>query len=339
MVAAVLAAIVVFSALKNREAQVQVALAQTQDIVVAARDMQIGEKLSTSDVKMVRWARQSEPAGAFTDPAMVSNSFARNEIVAGEPITLRNLISADRVPGVMPMIIPPGMRAISVAVDEVGDISGFVKPHTHVDVLLALSGTGPDANKPYSKIILQDLEVIAVAQQIDKGKDEPEVVKVVTLLVTPHDAEILGLATHDGMIRLAMRNYNDDKTVATAGADYAELFGPQAMALALNAHQSSSPQMLPPRIFGTGEHHPIDVEIMRDGKNAETISFFTANANGVSNRSDSPMAAPAASSSSAIPAGSDASSAAVTGAVGSPVPPTGAPSAGLLPVPKTLDIP
>jgi len=337
LVAAVLAAIVVFSALKNREAQVQVALAQTQDIVVAARDVQIGERLSVADVKLVKWSRLSVPQGAFTDPALVGNSFARDQIVAGQPVTERNLISADKVPGVMPMIIPPGMRAMSVAVDEVGDISGFVKPRTHVDVLVAVSGVGANNDKPYSKIVLQNIEVVAVAQQIDKGKDEPEVVKVVTLLVTPHDAEKLGLATRDGLIRLAMRNYNDDKIASTAGSDYADLLGSAATALALN-NQSSSPMMLPPRIFGTG-HHPFDVEIMRDGKNAETISFISANANGISNRSDSPMAAPATPPSSAVPAASDASSAAVTGATGSPVQSDGAPSAGFVPVPKTLDIP
>ena len=214
MVAAVLAAIVVFSALKNREAQVQVALAQTQDIVVAARDVQLGEKLTATDVKLVRWSRQSVPEGAFTDPSMVGNSYARNELVAGQPVVQHNLIQGDKIPGVMPMIITPGMRAMSVAVDEVGDISGFVKPHTHVDVLVAISGTGADNNKPYSKIVLQNIEVIAVEQQIDKGKDEAEVAKVVTLLVTPHDAEKLGLAGREGTLRLAMRNYNDDKLVA-----------------------------------------------------------------------------------------------------------------------------
>ena len=71
--------------------------------------------------------------------------------------------------------------------------------------------------------MLQNIEVIAVAQQIDKGKDEAEVAKVVTLLVTPHDAEKLGLASREGVLRLAMRNYNDDKMVATAGSDFADL--------------------------------------------------------------------------------------------------------------------
>jgi len=338
MVAAVLAAVVVFSALKNREAQVEVALAQTQDIAVAARDLRVGEKLSTTDVKLVRWSRQSMPDGAITDPAMVSNSFAKNEIVAGQPVTQRNLISADSMPGVMPMIIPPGMRAMSVAVDEVGDISGFVKPRTHVDVLVALSGAGPDNAKPYSKIILQNVEVIAVAQQIDRGKDEPEVVKVVTLLVAPHDAEKLGLATRDGTLRLVMRNYNDEKMVPTAGSDFADLLGPGANAVAMNS-LPASPQLLPPKFSSTHASRPFDVEIMRDGKDAETISFISASAGGVSSRTAEPMAAPTAPQTSVVPAVSDASSAAVTGAAGSPVPSDGAPSAGYLPMPKTLDVP
>ena len=343
MVAAVLAAIVVFSALKNREAQVQVALAQTQDIVVAARDVQLGEKLSPNDLKMVRWSLQSIPEGAFTDPSMVGNSFVRNELVAGQPIVQHSLIPADKVPGVMPMIIPPGMRAMSVAVDEVGDISGFVKPHTHVDVLVSVAGTGPDNNKPYSKIVLQNIEVIAVAQQIDKGKDEAEVAKVVTLLVTPHDAEKLSLAGREGTLRFAMRNYNDNKLVATAGSDYTDLLGAYAAPLPLN-HQPSVD--LVPRKFASGSgRRPFAIEILRDGKNAETVSFVSANANGISDSThgDLPMAAPAAPSTLAVPATSDASSAAVTGAVGGQIQSGGAPSASYVPntspVPKTLEVP
>jgi pilus assembly protein CpaB len=340
MVAAVLAAIVVFSALKNREAQVQVALAHTQDIAVAAHDVPLGAKLSSADVKMVRWARESVPEGAFTDPSMVNNSFVRNELVAGQPVLLRNIVLADKVPGVMPMIIPPGLRAMSVAVDEVGDISGFVKPRTHVDVIVAVSGTGPDNNRPYSKVVLQNIEVLAVAQQIDKGKDEPEVAKVVTLLVSPHEAEKLSLASRDGLVRLAMRNYNDDKLVPTSGSDYADLLGAGATTtLALN----SQPSLLPPPLRTTVPlgPHPFSVEILRDGKTAETVSFITAGANGASSLShqDSPMAAPHPPQTSLVPAASDASSAAVTGAAANSNQSNGAPSASYLPVPKTLEVP
>ncbi len=338
MVAAVLAAIVVFSALRNREAQVQVALAQTQDIVVATRDLRLGERLSVADVKLVRWSRQSVPEGAFTDPSMVGNSYARTELIAGQPVVQRNLIQADQTPGVMPMIIRPGMRAMSVAVDEVGDISGFVKPRTHVDVLVAVSGTGADNNKPYSKIVLQNIEVIAIAQQIDKGKDEAEVAKVVTLLVTPHDAEKLGLASREGMLRLAMRNYNDDKVVATTGSDFADLLGPNGTRPAFNAQPSD---LNLGRIARASGHRPFAVEIMRDGRNAETVSFISASSNGISNsiHQDSPMAPPSALQPPAVPAASDASSAAVTGAAGSSIQSDGAPSASYMPVPKTLEVP
>jgi len=339
MVAAVLAAVVVFSALKNREAQVQVALAKTETIAVAAHDIALGAKLTPADVKMVKWSRDSVPDGSFTDPSMVGSSFARNEMVAGQPIVARNIIMADQVPGVMPMAIPPGLRAMSVAVDEVGDISGFVKPRTHVDVLVAVSGTGPDNNKPYSKVVLQNIEVLAVAQQIDKGKDEPEVAKVVTLLVSPHEAEKLGLASREGIVRLAMRNYNDDKLVATTGSDFSDLLGAGAgmTTIALNSAQPS-PILAPPRIGGRA---PLSVEIMRDGKEAETISFITADATGISSSShqDSPMAAPAVPQSSVVPAASDASSAAVTGAAGSSAKSESAPSASYLPAPKTLEVP
>jgi pilus assembly protein CpaB len=337
MVAAVLAAIVVFSALKNREAEVQVALAQTQDIVVAVHDVQLGAKLTPADVKLVRWSRQSVPAGAFTDPSMVGNSFVRSELVAGQPVLQRNLIQADKVPGVMPMVIAPGMRAMSVAVDEVGDIAGFVKPHTHVDVLVAVSGTGADNNKPYSKIVLQNIEVIAVAQQIDKGKDEPEIAKVVTLLVTPHEAEKLGLASREGNLRLAMRNYNDEKIVPTTGSDFADLLGPNAIAVAINMQPLSD--LTPHRIGGAPGRRPFAVEIMRDGKSAETVSFISAGASGTSNsnHNDTPILAPPTPQTSGLPAGSDAP--AVTGAAEGTVGSGGAPSASYVPVPKTLVLP
>jgi len=339
MVAAVLAAIVVFSALKNREAEVQVALAQTQDIVVAARDVRLGEKLTADSVKLVRWSRQSVPQGAFTDLSMVGNSFVGSELVAGQPVVQRNLIQADKVPGVMPMVIAPGMRAMSVAVDEVGDISGFVKPRTHVDVLVAVSGTGADNNKPFSKIVLQNIEVIAVAQQIDKGKDEPEVAKVVTLLVTPHDAEKLGLASREGNLRLAMRNYNDDKMVLTTGSDYADLLGPNATAIAINTQPSAD--LMPRKIDGRPGSRPFAVEIMRDGKNAETISFISAGAYGTSNssRKDSPMLPPPSPQSSSVPAAFDASTAVVTGTAGRSIQFPSASSALYSPVPKTLVLP
>ncbi len=133
----------------------------------------------------------------------------------------------------MPLLIPPGMRAVSVQVDEVSDIAGFILPHAHVDILVAVSnqGTG-QGDKPFSKIVLQNVEVLAVAQEIEKKKDEPELVKVVTVLVTPQDAERLALATREGVLHLAMRNYADTKIVLTSGTDVDELLHQYSLSVA-----------------------------------------------------------------------------------------------------------
>lgn len=314
VVAAFLAAVVVFSALRTREAQMEKAMAQTLDIVVASRDLGLGDRLDLGDVKLARWPRDSIPEGAFTDPAAVVNSYAKIELVPGQPIVRRNLVGGEKVAGVMPLVIPPGMRAMSVPVDEVGDIAGFVKPHTRIDVLVSISG-GNAQSRAFSRIVLQNIEVVAVAQQIEKGKDEPEVAKVVTLLVTPHEAEELGLASREGTLRLVMRSYNDDKIVATAGIDLAEMLGPAGAAALASAPPMVGAQLQP----GALETQtiapptpkgplPFSMEIMRDGKRAETLSFVAGSIrtrNGhkpslLASRSPTTVTAPAAESAPAI---------------------------------------
>ncbi len=177
---AMLAAIVVFSAIRKRESEVQRAMAQTVEIVVAANDIPLGTKLEPDSVKLVRWSRDSVPQGGFTDPQAIADSFAKTEFEANEPIVASKLFMGEKTSGVMPLLIPPGMRAMSVPVDEVSDIAGFVAPHTRVDILVAVAGTGP-GEPSFSRIVLQNIEVLAVAQEIEHVKDQPEVVKVVTL--------------------------------------------------------------------------------------------------------------------------------------------------------------
>lgn len=353
VVAAFLAAVVVFSALRTREAQMQKAMAQTVDIVVAAHDLTLGDRLDPGDVKLARWARESMPEGAFTDPAAVLNSYVRIEFVAGQPIVRRNLVSGEKIAGVMPLVIPPGMRAMSVSVDEVADIAGFVKPHTRVDVVVAISGPGQQS-RAFSRIVLQNIEVLAVAQQIEKGKDEPEVAKVVTLLVTPHEAEELGLASREGTLRLVMRNYNDDKVVATAGTDLAELLGSAgAAALAGSTPATFAGQIQP---AGLGAQviappstpkgmHAFSMEIMRDGKRAETLSFVggsalrarTGRGLSVAQRRSEPGAPPPAAQTAPpmLPAANPAS----IPASDDESPPTAGNLGMYVPVPKTVELP
>src|SRR5229473_4980435 len=226
--AAMLASVMVYSALKRREADVQRAMAHNVQVVVASMDLPLGSRIELGEVKMARWSADSVPEGSYTDPKQVIGSYVKNSLVANEPLVQAKLFTGDKTAGVMPLLIPFGMRAVSVPVDEVSDIAGFVLPHTHVDVVVAINGGAND--KPFSKVVLQNVEVLAVAQEVEMKKDEPTIVKVVTLLVSPQEAERLALASHAGSLRLAMRNYNDNKIVLTSGSDVAQMLRAYSLA-------------------------------------------------------------------------------------------------------------
>ena len=268
--AAMLASVVVYSALQKREAEVQKAMAKTIYIVVAATDLPLGSKIDPGQLKLARWSADAIPEGAFMNPSQVAGAFVKNQFVTNEPIVATKLFLGQKTAGVMPLLIPPGMRAVSVQVDEVSDIAGFILPHAHVDILIAVAnqGTG-QGDKPFSKIVLQNVEVLAVAQEVENKKDEPELVKVVTVLVTPQDAERLALATREGVLRLAMRNYSDTKIVLTSGTNVEELLHQYSLNVApvmpVQHAEAATPTYRPQPKF--------QVQIYRDGKSAESVSF------------------------------------------------------------------
>ncbi len=339
--AAMIASVIVYSALKRRDAEVQQAKARTTYIVVAASDLPLGTKIEPSELKLARWSSDAMPEGSFTNPSQISGAFVKSQFGANEPITANKLFLGQKTAGVMPLLIPPGMRAVSVPVDEVSDIAGFVLPHTHVDVLVAVQGSGTPGEKPFSKIVLQNVEVLAVAQEVEKRKDEPELVKVVTLLVSPQEAERLALATREGVLRLAMRNYTDSKIVLTSGTDVSQM---------LRAYSSTpAPVMTAQVTHAAAPAHPVkkfQVEIFRNGKTSESVSFVQALAEPVRHER---AKAKSASASDALKKkavevaddeddADDAPSRPST-TVAAPVHPAAASSASLAPNPKTIDIP
>ncbi len=266
-VAALVAALVVYSALKKREREVQEAMAQSVNIVVAAHDLHIGSRLDPTAVKLARWSRDSVPPGAFTDTMAVVNKFVKTPFVENEPIVGDRLFTGAKTAGVMPLLIPGGMRAMSVPVDEVSDIAGFVLPGSHVDILVALQDTST-GGQSFSKIVLQNVEVLAVAQEIEESKDEPKVVKVVTVLVTPEEAERLALAGREGTLRLALRNYEDKKIVMTTGANV------PALLRGGNAPPLIEHQVVAAHVpVGPRRPEAVKVEILRDGHSSESVSF------------------------------------------------------------------
>ena len=266
-IAALVAAMVVYSALKKRESQIEQATVKSVPVAVAAKDLPIGSKIDASSVKLVRWSKDDMPPGAFTDTGSIMNQFTRTSFVTNEPIVGNRLFSGDKNAGVLPLLIPSGMRAISVPVDEVSDISGFVLPHSRVDLLVSATNR-QNGNQPFSKIVLQNVEVLAVAQEIENtNADKPEVVRVVTLLVTPDQAERVVLATHEGPLRMAMRNYEDKKIVETDGIDMTELLRTSPAAPVIQPPHASAPMPSAPVA------KPVEVEIMRNGKSVEKVSF------------------------------------------------------------------
>jgi pilus assembly protein CpaB len=345
----------VYSALKRREAEVQQAMAHNVQVVVAAYDLPLGSKIEPGEVKMTRWSADSMPEGAYTDAKQVIGSFVKNSFVANEPIVQTKLFTGEKTAGVMPLLIPFGMRAVSVPVDEVADIAGFVLPHTRVDILVSVTNSEGGGNgKSISKTVLQNVEVLAVAQEIEKTKDEPQVVKVVTLLVSPQEAERLALASREGALRLSMRNYNDNKIVLTSGVDTAQMLRAYSLAPdvpVMAAQPVAHHGIIVPR------KKPVEIEILRNGKSSESVSFVNEAALD-SDSKKSAHHAPAAAAPSDEDEHADASAssmapepaaataehhegaaAPMSGQIKPAAASTTASLSGYVPTPKTIDIP
>jgi pilus assembly protein CpaB len=266
-----LAALAVYSALKKKSDEVGSAAIPTTEIVIAAHDLPLGVRIDTAAVKVVRWPRDLMPAGALNKKEAALGSIVVSPLLANEPLVSGKLLSADRRSGLLPVLIPLHMRAMSVAVDEVGDIAGFVLPHSRVDVLVALSqhDAGKGTAIAEAKIVLEDTEVLAVAQTVEH-KDQPQVEKVVTLLVTPEEAERLALVSHEGTLRLALRGYSDHDVVTTSGSDLSQIFD------AYNVHPAQSAPTPVGRIRQSAArrlHPDIQIEVIRDGRKRQTLGF------------------------------------------------------------------
>ncbi len=194
---------------------------QGTEVVVAARDVQVGEILGEEDVKVVGWPGEV-PLGYARTPSEVIGRGAITPILTNEPLLESKL--GDRAGGGgLPIVIPEGMRAISVQVDEVSAVAGFVTPGTRVDVLLT---TTDASGEPFTRVVMQNVQTLAAGQQIHRDAEgRPMSVGVLTVLVTPEDAERLALASQQGRIQLALRNMLDVRDTRTIGARMSRMFG------------------------------------------------------------------------------------------------------------------
>ncbi|MBT8395701.1 MAG: Flp pilus assembly protein CpaB [Gemmatimonadetes bacterium] len=194
---------------------------ETVPMVLASRDLPLGTVLDEDHLAVVDWPVGVAPAGfASTKEELVGRSLI-SQVDTNEPILATKLADSGLL-GLIPLI-PPGMRALSVRVDDVVGVAGFVTPQTRVDIILIM--TPPGGQDPISKTILQNIQALAAGSEIQETEDGlPVTVTVVTVLVTPEDAEKLALAAQEGRIQMALRHTLDLESVVTSGERKSRLF-------------------------------------------------------------------------------------------------------------------
>src|SRR6266540_568568 len=195
-----------------------------RQVAVAKVAIPIGTKIVAEQVMVVPFPKESAPDGAFDSPAKLVGRVAVTNIAAREPITEPRL-APEGTAGGLSAVIPEGYRAMTVKVDDVVGISGFIMPGTLVDVVVTITPGERGSANPISKIVLQNIKVLANGQNIDKPNSEREAnsVKAVTLQVTPEQAEKLALASSEGKLQLVMRNSIDQGDEHTKGVNKREL--------------------------------------------------------------------------------------------------------------------
>lgn len=189
-------------------------------IAVAKVAIPVGTKIIPEQLMMVQFPKESTPDGTFEAPEKLTDRVAVVNIAAREPIT-ESRLAPEGTAGGLSAVIPEGYRAMTVKVDDVVGISGFIMPGTLVDVVVVIRPDDTSAQGPISKIVLQNIKVLANGQNIDKPENQRDAnsVKVVTLLVTPEQAEKLALASSEGKLQLVMRNSIDQGDEQTTGVN------------------------------------------------------------------------------------------------------------------------
>ncbi len=197
-------------------------------IAVANADIELGGRILPEMIRMADWPSGSVPVGAYNEAAKLEGRVVTVSMQRGEPLIEARLAPIGTKGG-LSAVVPQGKRAMTVRVNDVIGVAGFALPGTYVDVMVNTQDEGGqrnDRDHSVSKIVLERILVLAVAQEADRDATKPKVVNAVTLELTPRDAEMLDLARSVGTLSLVLRNQTDPKAVeATSGATKAELLG------------------------------------------------------------------------------------------------------------------
>lgn len=192
------------------------------DVIVAADDLQVGARIEEHDIRVAKFPAAGLPSGAYAKRSQVLGHGVIIPISRGEFI-LPNKLAPENAGAGLPSLIPPGMRAVSVRVNEVVSVAGFVGPGTRVDILL--TGTPNGSTEPQTTTVLQNVAVIASGHTLERNAaGEAQNTPVITLLASPEDAERVTLASSEGKIQLILRNPLDTQQDAVDPANARGLY-------------------------------------------------------------------------------------------------------------------
>jgi pilus assembly protein CpaB len=232
-------------------------------VVVAAGDILVGTKLAETDVRQIMIPKSAVPPGSFSDTSQVKGRGAIWPIGKGEFI-LKSKLAALNAGAGLPSMIPQGMRAVSVRVNDVVSVAGFVQPGSHVDVLS--TGNEGAGNERQTTTVLENVLVLAVGKSLDRNaSSDAQTAPVITLAVSPDDAQKLALVSQEGRIQLSLRNPMDTKPGGVGATRSSALYpgAPVASEPKPKIHKAAVKVSPPPA------PSPYEVETIRGSKREE----------------------------------------------------------------------
>ncbi len=239
------------------------------DVMVAANDLQVGARVEEHDLKIIKIPGSDLPPGAPRRRADVLGHGVILPISKGEFILLNKLAGENAGSG-LPSLIPPGMRAVSVRVNDIVSVAGFVTPGTRVDVLL--TGTPSSTGEQQTTTVLQNVAVIAAGHTLERtATGDPQNTAVITLLVSPDDAQRLTLASSEGHIQLALRNPLDTRQDEVASSSTKGLYKglPSLPPTLAPVHHSAPKKVAPSPPVSTG----VSIEVYQGDKKPDVVKF------------------------------------------------------------------
>jgi pilus assembly protein CpaB len=232
-------------------------------VAVAAATIPWGTQLSTETIEMKAFLKKSLPAvGYFTDPAALFDRVAITPLEPGDIILESRLAPTGVTTGGVAAVVTPGNRAIAVKGDKVVGLAGLIRPRDRVDVLVTINNGDAGNAEQVTKVVLENILVLAAGPQMQKGEKGESPVDVYTLEVTPDDGEKLALASNEGKLHFALRNITDNEIVLTRGATVVETLD------SYRARSNASPTAQPLEV-SAGNY---SVEVIR-GTSRDNVDF------------------------------------------------------------------